>query len=140
MKKEWSPKWVSSVQPRKQRKFRYNAPLHTRRKFVSVHLQKDLRERFETRAVPVRVGDDIRVMRGSFKGKTGTVEKVLLSSSKIYVTGIKVKKVDGSEVAVALQPSNLLITKLNTDDKMRVKMLERKRGTEVKTVAKEEKK
>ena len=46
MKTEWSPGWKSSVQPRKQRKYRMNAPLHVKRKFMSAKLDKTLRERF----------------------------------------------------------------------------------------------
>ncbi|MCW1309534.1 MAG: 60S ribosomal protein L26, partial [Candidatus Nanoarchaeia archaeon] len=36
--KYWSKKWKSSKKPSKQRKYRYNAPLHIRRKFLSVNL------------------------------------------------------------------------------------------------------
>ncbi|MFH1445402.1 MAG: 50S ribosomal protein L24 [Nanoarchaeota archaeon] len=127
MKKAWSTSWVSSKQPRKQRKYRYNAPMHVRQSFVSVHLSPSLRSQFKTRSVPARKGDELRIMDGSFKGKTGSVEKVNLKKCKIYVDNIKIKKGDGSEVMKALEPSNLMITKLNMDDKLRQKSLNRKR-------------
>ena len=125
MKKQWSSNWLSSVQPRKQRKYRYNAPLHVRRKFVSVNLSPELRKRYTRRSMQVRKGDDIKVTRGSLKSKTGVVERVDLSKSKIYVDDIKVKKSDGSEVLRAMQPSNLMITKLKLDDKKRQAILDR---------------
>ena len=125
MRQDWSNKWNSSIQPRKQRKFRTNAPLHVRRKFLSVNLSKGLRERFGKRTMVVRKGDEIVVMRGSLRGRRGNVDKVDLSGGKVYAENIKVKKVDGSEVPRGLSPSNLQITKLTTDDKQRQKVLER---------------
>lgn len=125
MKKSWSPRWTSSVQPRKQRKFRHNAPLHVRQKFVSANLSPELRKRFGKRSMQIRKGDEIKVMRGGLKGKIGTVERVDLSKSKIYVEDIKIKKVDGSEVSRVLQPSNLMLTKLKLDDKRRQAILDR---------------
>jgi large subunit ribosomal protein L24 len=128
MKKEWSSKWVSSKQPRKQRKYRYNAPLHVRHKFISAHLSPELREKYGVRALPLRKGDEIEVMRGSSKGLRGTVERVDLKKCKIYVSGVKAKKIDGSEVMKALEPSNLKIVNLNLDDKKRIEVLNRARA------------
>ncbi len=125
MKKQWSPSWLSSVQPRKQRKYRYNAPLHVRQGFVSSNLSPELRKRFARRSMQLRKGDEVRVMRGGFRGKTGTVERVDLSKSRIYMEELKVKKVDGSEIPRALEPSNLMITKLKLDDKRRQAILDR---------------
>ena len=124
MRQDWSNKWKSSTQPRKQRKFRANAPLHVKRKFLSVNLSKALRERFQKRSMVVRKGDEVIVLRGSLKGSKGTVEKVDLSREKVYVESVKIKKVDGSEVPKGLQPSNLQITKLTTEDKQRQKIIE----------------
>jgi large subunit ribosomal protein L24 len=125
MKQKWSAKWKSSIQPRKQRKFRINAPMHVRHRFMAAHLSPDLRRQFGKRSIPVRKGDDIRVMKGGSKGTTGTVERVDLKKLKVYVGGINIKKVDGSEVLIALEPSNLMITKLNLDDKMRQRVFDR---------------
>lgn len=125
MKKEWSKEWISSAQPRKQRKYRYNAPLNVRRKFLSVHLSKELRERFKRRAFPVRKGDEVIVLRGKFKGIKGKVERVDLRELKVYVDNVKIKKVDGSEIPKPLEASNLMITDLNLEDKKRVAALER---------------
>ena len=85
MKKDWSPDWQASIQPRKQRKFRHNAPLHTRQSFARAMLSPELRKRFGKRSMQLRKGDEIKVMRGSLKGKTGTVERVDLRKSRIFV-------------------------------------------------------
>jgi len=128
MKKEWSMEWKSSVQPRKQRKYRYNAPLHVKRKFLGARLSPDLSKQFGRRSMPLRKGDEIRVLRGKLKGKTGVIERINVKETKIYVEGITAKKVDGSEVMRALQPSNLMITKPNMDDKKRQISMDRAGG------------
>lgn len=125
MRQKWSNKWVSSVQPRKQRKYRHNAPLHVRHKFLSANLSKDLRKRYGKRSLPIRQGDEVEVTRGSSKKLKGNVTRVDLTRLKVYVDEIKVKKVDGSEITKPLEPSNLRITKLSLDDKRRQAVLER---------------
>lgn len=125
MKKDWSPEWVSSKQPRKQRKYRYNAPLHVRQKFVSAHLSKALRERFGKRSLQIRKGDEVKVMRGSGKGHKGKVERVDLKKAKIYIEGLTVKKTDGSEVLRPIDPSNVMIIDAKMDDKRRQIIVER---------------
>lgn len=139
MKQDWSNKWNASTQPRKQRKYRHNAPLHVRRKFLSVNLSKPLRERFEKRSMVVRKGDEVIVMRGNLKGKNGTVEKVNIGREKVYIEGVKMKKVDGSEISKPFTASNLQITKLALEDKKRQAVIERAGATVKKTVKKEKK-
>ena len=123
MKKEFSKHWKSSKQPRKQRKYLANAPLHIRKKFISVNLSKELRKKYKKRNVPLKKGDIVKVMRGKFKKKQGKVIEVKLKLSKIIIEGIQVKKQDGSKVNVKLQPSNLQITELNLDDRKRGRVL-----------------
>jgi large subunit ribosomal protein L24 len=130
--KEWSGKWVSSKQPRKQRKYRHNAPLHVRQRFVSAHLSEALRNRFGMRSLPLRKGDEVKVMRGSSKGLKGKIERVDLKNSKVYIEGLNVKKVDGSEVLRPINPSNLLITDSKMEDKRRQTIVERSRETKEK--------
>jgi len=123
MKKEFSTAWKASKQPRKQRKYRANAPLHLKKKFVSVNLSKTLRTKHGKRNIPVKKGDTVKIMRGKFKGKSGKVNEIKLKLSKVLIEGINIKKRDGSSVNVKLQPSNLQITELNLDDKKRTQKL-----------------
>jgi large subunit ribosomal protein L24 len=118
MEKAFSTQWISSTQPRKQRKYRYNAPLHIRGRFLGSHLSKDLRAKYGTRATRVRKGDDIKVMRGQYAGKSGKVERIDVQRSRVFVSGIDQVKRDGTKKPYPLQPSNLLIIKV-ADDKRR---------------------
>ncbi|MBU5689952.1 MAG: 50S ribosomal protein L24 [Candidatus Aenigmatarchaeota archaeon] len=115
--KKWSPKWKASKNPKKQRKYRYNAPLHIKRKFLSVHLSKELREKYKKRSLPVRKGDEVIVLRGKYKKRTGKVSRVDLIHEKVYIEGITRKKVAGTEIPVTFNPSNLMITSLQEDKK-----------------------
>ncbi len=112
MKKKFSTHWKSSKQPRKQRKYRANAPLHLRKEFVSINLSKELRKKLGKRNIPAKKGDKVKIHVGKFKGKTGKILTVNLKRSKIIVEDIQVKKQDGSKANVKLQPSNLQIIEI----------------------------
>jgi len=114
-----------SKKPRKQRKFLYNAPLHIRRKMISAHLSKELRKKYKRRSIPLRKGDEVKVMRGEFKGTIGKIVRIDTKEYKVYIDTVKKKRSIGTEYLVPIHPSNLLITNLNLEDKYRIKMLER---------------
>lgn len=130
MKKKFSTKWKASSQPRKQRKYRANAPLHLKKKLVSANLSKELRKKHGKRNIGIRKGDVVRIMRGKFKGKKGKITKVRLDISKVTIEGIQVKKQDGSKADIKLQPSNLQIIELNLEDRKR--KIKREGGDKVK--------
>ena len=125
MKKEWSSSWKSSSQVRKQRKYRVNAPLHQRAKFLNARLSKELSKKIGRRSLRLRKGDKVKVVRGGYSGKTGTIDRADIKTARVYLTGLEVIKRDGSKVAPALQPSNLIITEIKTDDKRREKQFTR---------------
>ena len=126
MKKKYSSAWKSSKQPKKQRKYRYNAPLHIKQKFVHVHLSKELRKKYKIRNLGLKKGDKVKVLRGQFKKHTGNVERIDLKKTKVYLSGIEITKKDGSKTTHPIEPSNLIITELNLDDKKRQKIIDRK--------------
>ena len=115
-----------SKKPRKQRKFIYNADQHLRRKMLSAHLSKELRDKYHRRSFPVRKGDEVQIMRGKFKGKKGKVVKVDYKKYRIYIEGITIKKADGTERLFPIHPSNTMIVSLDLSDKKRVEALEKK--------------
>ncbi len=115
MKKLFSSKWLSSIQPRKQRKFRANAPLHIKGSFLSAQLSKELQSKQKTRSARVRVGDKVKIVRGQFKGKTGAVDLVNVSKEKIYVDGAHIVKKEGGKVPYPIHASNVVITSLSQD-------------------------
>lgn len=122
---------IKSKQPRKQRKFLYNAPLHKRRKMMAAHLSKELREKFKRRSLPIRRGDEIEIMRGKFKGRKGKIARLDTKFYQVFIEGVMIKRTDGTERQAPLHASNLKITNLNLSDKKRIKMLERKTKVEV---------
>ncbi|MFA5929807.1 MAG: 50S ribosomal protein L24 [Candidatus Micrarchaeia archaeon] len=101
----------NSVQGRRQRKYRYTAPNHLRRKMVFVHISKELRAKLGTarRSIQPRKGDKVSVLVGDHKGHTGKIFEVDLSTLKIYVEGANARTAKGVEKLVALDPSNLVI-------------------------------
>jgi large subunit ribosomal protein L24 len=117
--KNFSKKWIASKLPKKQRKFRAKAPLHLRKKFVSVNLSKELRKKQGKRNVPVKTGDTVKILRGKFKGKSGKITNVFLKISKVTIEGIQATKQDGAKVNLKMQPSNLQITALNLEGNRR---------------------
>ena len=134
MKSKFSSHWKASKQPRKQRKFRANAPLHTKHKFLSAHLSSELRKKYGKRSFPVRKGDEVLVMRGSFRKKKAKVASVELMRSRVTLENIQRTKKDGTKVSVFFSPSSLQIMTLNLDDKKRISSLERagKKSSETK--------
>ena len=117
--KKFSTSWKASSQPRKQRKYRYNAPLHVRQKLVHVHLSKELRQKHGSRAMQVRKGDKVKVLRGKFRKQEGKVERVELKRERVFVTGMDYTKKNGTKILVPLRPSNLMIVVLEMADKRR---------------------
>ena len=137
--KLFSTAWNSSTQVRKQRKYRYNAPLHIKQKFAHVHLAPLLRKKYGTRNVQVRKGDKVRIMRGQFRKKEGKVERVDLKREKIYINGAEIIKKDGSKIMQSVKPSNLMILELELGDKKRKQKLEKTKKVETKESQKETK-
>ncbi|MBI2632268.1 50S ribosomal protein L24 [Candidatus Pacearchaeota archaeon] len=126
MKKKFSTSWNSSSQPRKQRKYIANAPLHKRHKFLNANLSKDLRKKYGKRSLPLRKGDEVLVMRGAFRKKKAKITSVNLKNIMITLEGIQRTKKDGSKVNIKFHPSSLQIHTLNLDDKERLAILQRK--------------
>lgn len=113
MNKEFSKNWKASKQPRKQRKYLANAPLHIKKKQLSTNLSKELRKKVGKRNVIIKKEDKVKIMRGKFKGKTGKVLQVLTKLKKVIIEGIQVTKKDGSKANLKLENSNLQIIELS---------------------------
>ena len=126
MKSEFNKSWVSSKQPRKQVKFRANAPNHIRRKFMGALLDKPLREKYGMRNVEVRKGDDVKIMRGKFAKKQGKVGIVDVKNTRIQVEGIQRTKQGGEKLETWFHPSNVKIILLDTSDNRRFKSSKKK--------------
>jgi large subunit ribosomal protein L24 len=108
-----------STQPRKERKTLYNLPSHLNRARIASHLDEPLLLKYNTRSTTLRKGDTVRVLRGEYAGTTGKVIEVDTRTRKVTVDGVTVTKADASQKPRPLDPSNLVITKLDLDDPKR---------------------
>jgi large subunit ribosomal protein L24 len=112
---------IQSMKPRKQRTAQRTAEKHQRGQFMHATLAKALRTKYGARALRVRSGDSVKVMRGSFAGKEGKVAHVDMKRTAVFIDKIEMFKKDGSKAQRPIHPSNLMITELTTDDKKRLK-------------------
>ena len=96
---------------------------------MNCSLSRELRKKHGRRSFPVRKNDIVRVMGGSFKGKTGKVNNVNLKKLKLSIEGIQRQKKDGTKVNLYFFPSKLQITELNLDDKKRLKSINKNKIT-----------
>ena len=58
------------------------------------------------------------------KKKQGVVDRILLKQGKVYVQGVELIKREGAKIPLPLNASNLMITKLDLDDRKRKTKLE----------------
>jgi large subunit ribosomal protein L24 len=112
---------IRSGKPRKQRRFRFTAPMHVRQKFVHVRVAKELAAKLaiKRRSVAVRRGDTVRVMSGSSRGKTGKVLSVDLRKGAVFIDGISRKNAKGKELQIPIKASNVYAIDLDLGDKLR---------------------
>ena len=137
---------VKSKQPRKQRKALYNYSNYQRSKLFSTRVADFLREEYGIKKLPVRVGDQVRVVKGEFEDFEGEVTEII-SSQRVKVKECVFEKTDGTEFHPAIHVSKLIITKFKDERKMdqwRASMIERKAlfgfGTEELIAPKKQKK
>ena len=123
---------MSSKQPRKQRLAHYKAPYHRRHRGMSAPIDRGLRERqlsrgfIYPRAIPVRKGDRVLIVRGEGRSGSATkVAKVDRKARKVYVDGFTYFKSDGTELQRPVDASNLVIINPDWSDIRRRKLLDR---------------
>ena len=92
-------------------------------KFGSL-LSTELRERHGRRSARPRLGDSVRIVRGEFKGIEGKVTKVDPKSGTVNVEGVTREKLKGGTAPVPIHSSNVIITTLVLDDKLRKRKME----------------
>src|SRR5208283_955179 len=112
---------ITSAKPRKQRLFRYTAPMHERQKMAHAHISKELASKLGIgkRSIGLRKGDTVKVMSGKSKGKTGKVTEVDLKRSVFFMEGVFRKNAKGKEKQIPVSISNVYITDLDLTDKLR---------------------
>jgi len=118
----------------------YRAMNQTISKQICATLSKDLRKKYPRRSARIMIDDTVKVIRGEYKGLTGKVAKISTESNSIAIEGNKKEKLKGEKVDVYIHSTNMVITSLNTDDKWRLKILEKKSKSKIKAMKEEAKK
>jgi large subunit ribosomal protein L24 len=121
---------TTSIKANKQRKARANAPLHKRKRMVAAHLSSALMSEYNVRSLAVRKGDTVKVLRGAkdFKASEAKVASVDLKSCKIIVENVTIPKADGTQKPKPVDPSDVMLTKLDLSDPWRKSKLESLKG------------
>jgi len=114
------------TKPGKNRKRRFNAPNHARRKFLSAPLSPSLKIEYGARSMPVRRDDTVTITKGDRKLTEGKVLRVDSERSKIYIEGVTRNRMDGSMVQIPIRPENVMITRLELGDDKRRAILARR--------------
>lgn len=119
---------IQSKKPKKQRKALFNYKNHQRSKLLSTRVADFLREEYGIKNLPLRVGDDVRIVRGEFKDFEGEVIEIT-KEQRAKIKEAKFEKSDGTEFNPSIHISNLVITKFIKEKKMdpwRASIIERK--------------
>ena len=120
---------------RTQRKLKLGAPSSVKRKLMSSHLNKSLREQYKIRSLPIKRGDEVKILKGKGKGKTGKVVQVYRKRNVIYVDKVQRDKQNGQTVFLPIKPSYCVIEKLLIN-KDRTKTIEKRAAINLKAAEK----
>ena len=113
---------------RKARKAFLGAPSHLKRKLMSAHLSKELKQKYHVRSLPIRKDDEVQIMRGKHKSEKAKVTQVYRKRWCVYLEKKTREKQSGQSVNIPFHPSKLMITTIKLD-KDRIAALNR-RGKE----------
>jgi large subunit ribosomal protein L24 len=114
---------TTSHLPRRQRKAVYTADLFERRRRMAVPLSRELRRRYGRRQLPVRKGDTVRILSGSYVGREERVAKIDLRGYSVTLDNVTGKTADAKLKPLPIRPSHLVLTKLNLSDPWRRRVL-----------------
>ena len=129
------------MKPTKMRNMQiYRAINQVVNKQICAPLSKDLRKKYSRRSARIMVDDTVNVIRGEYKGIKGKVSKISTTNSSIAIEGNKKEKLKGDKIDVYIHSSNVIITSLNTGDKWRLKILEKKPKSKIKSMKDDAKK
>jgi large subunit ribosomal protein L26e len=92
---------------------------------MSSSLSKELRGKHSVRSLPVRKDDEVRIVRGKYKGREGKVTQVYRKKWVIHVDRVARDKSNGASVPIGIHPSNVVITTIKLDKDRRA-ILDRK--------------
>ena len=116
-----------SSQAKKVRKQYFNASKDEKHKALSCKLSKELQQTHGVKRLPVRRGDEVRLINGSQVKREGKVTDVKLSEMRIYIDSYTNDKVNGQQVKIPVHPSNCVLIKLKMD-KARLELIHNRKA------------
>ncbi len=116
----------------------YRASHVVKSKQVSSHLSKELKKKFSKNSIRIVEGDNVKIVRGEFKGVDGKVSKISIQKNSVVIEGVKKEKTKGEKFDVHIHSSNVIVTGLISDDKCRTSKLELKKPSKSKTTPSKE--
>jgi len=92
---------------------------------MSSALSKELRNKYNCRSIPIRKDDEVRIVRGKYKGRDGKVTQVYRKKWVIHVDRVQRDKSNGASAPIGIHPSNVVVINIKLDKDRRA-ILERK--------------
>jgi len=105
----------------------YRASHVVKSKQISSPLSKELQKKYTKKSIRVVKGDNVKIVRGEFKGVDGKISKITVQKGSVAIEGVKKEKTKGEKFDVHVHSSNVIVTGLNSDDKWRISKLEGKK-------------
>ncbi|MBY9006875.1 MAG: 50S ribosomal protein L24 [Candidatus Lokiarchaeota archaeon] len=120
---------TNSKKPKKQRKALFTYKNHQKSKLLTTRLADFLQEEYGVKRLPLRVGDQVRVLTGEFTDFEGEVLKITKKLG-VQIKEATFQKADGTDWNPSIHISNLIITKFKKEgkdmDPWRSSMIDRK--------------
>jgi large subunit ribosomal protein L24 len=103
----------------------FTANHQERRRMMAVPLSRELRQRYGRRSLPLRKGDTVRVLSGSYStvGEERRVAKVDRRHYRVTLDNVTTKTADAKLKPLPIRTSHLVLTKLNLSDPWRRRVL-----------------
>lgn len=95
---------------RKQRKAHFAAPSSERRIRMSAPLSKEMRSKYSVKSLPIKINDEVKITRGTNKGKEGKVISVYRKKYVIHIERVTRERTNGATVPVPIDASKVEIT------------------------------
>ena len=80
---------------------------------MSAPLSKEMRAKYAIKSLPIRINDEVKITRGSNKGREGKVTSVYRKKYVIHIERVTREKVNGASVNIGIDASKVEITNVS---------------------------
>ena len=126
---------MNSKKPRKQRNKIRDVPHHQVHKLFTVPLAISLQEIWGVKRLPLRKDDEVRVVKGEFKGIEGKILELDKKKRRITIEECTLEKRSGETIYIPISVSKVMLIKFAEEkgkiDPWREKIIARKSKLEL---------